>query len=81
MTRQPTDTFQIAISQDGEIVLIRKDPENLEIVLQTSTLRRHEGFILFDTLINEPEYQERALKSLMEKNIARPNHGPESPIL
>lgn len=67
------NTFAISVSKENnEIFLHRKGPQNM--VVATMTLNKTEAMVLLSSLLEEVDYQDKALSILMNKNIARPNH-------
>ena len=73
MTHSPKDTLAIAFG-DGETNLLRKDPNNQEIVLNTFSLKKFEVFILLSALLDIQEYQDEAVTNLIRKGLIRLNH-------
>lgn len=69
-----SDTLAISMDQDSNIFLHRKDPKNPEITLQTIELKKFEAIILFETLLDIPDFEVLAIGYLNNKGMVRPNH-------
>lgn len=74
------DLLAISYDDQGNIYLNRERPG--EGIIQSIKISRHEAITgLIPSMANQPELAEKMLGELMRLNIARPNHGPDSPIL
>lgn len=72
MSISPDDTLKISFNENRDLFLHREDPDNHEIILQTFSLNRFETNVLLDALLSEPEYQDRAVGNLINKDLVRP---------
>lgn len=70
----PSDTLALSYNDDADIFLHRKDPQNFEITLSTFELKKFEAFVLLESLLDHPLYQERAIELLTAKELVRSNH-------
>lgn len=75
-----TDLLAISYDDQGNIYLNREKPG--EGIIQSIKITKHEAFTsLIPSMANQPELAEIMLNELVKLNIARPDHGPNSPIL
>lgn len=74
MAYKPTDKtyFTINTLTDG-IVIHQRNPKN-ETEIRSTELDKYEVNMLLDSLLELPDYQERATSWLIGKNIVRPNN-------
>lgn len=69
------DTLALSFDAQLNLFIHRKNPENMEEILSTMGLNKHELFILLDSLLDIPEVAERAIVVLEGKELVRRNHG------
>lgn len=74
------DLLAISYDDQGNIYLNRERPG--EGIIQSIKITRHEAITgLIPSMANQPELCERMLAELVKLNVARPDHGPKSPII